>query len=130
LIEEAGVTLDIEGDADALIEPALFRRAITNLLYNAIQHGARDSVIQIRIAKVDDFVSIQISNHGKPIGNQHLDRLFDRFYRVDAARSDSQNSHGLGLAIVKAVATMHGGTVFARSNSTLTTIGLTVAHAI
>jgi len=130
LIEEAGVTLEIEGDADALIEPALFRRAITNLLYNAIQYGARDSVIQIRIAKVDDFVSIQISNHGQPIGNQHLDRLFDRFYRVDAARSDSQNSHGLGLAIVKAVAAMHGGTVFARSDSTLTTIGLTVAHAI
>jgi len=129
LIEEAGVSLQIEGDAEAPIERSLFRRAITNLLYNAIQHGARNSEINIRIEDMDNGVSIQVSNHGEPIEPHHLERLFDRFYRVDASRTDSENSHGLGLAIVKAVAVMHGGTVFARSEADLTTIGLTVAHA-
>lgn len=130
LIEEAGVSLKIEGDAEALIDRSLFRRAIANLLYNAIQHGARNSTIRIRIEDGEASVSIQVGNHGKAIAAHHLERLFDRFYRVDAARSDSQNSHGLGLAIVKAVAAMHGGTVFARSDADQTVIGLTVSHSV
>lgn len=128
LIEDAGLSLRIEGEAEALIDRSLFRRAITNLLYNAIQHGARNSDIHVRIEGSDAAVSIHVSNRGTPIEAHHLERLFDRFYRIDAARSDSGNSHGLGLAIVKAVAAMHGGSVFACSNAEQTTIGLTVAR--
>jgi two-component system heavy metal sensor histidine kinase CusS len=128
LLEDACCSLKIEGDAEALIERSLFGRAITNLLYNAIQHCDRNSVIVIRIGSTADGVSINVSNHGIPIAAHHLDRLFDRFYRVDSSRTDSGNSHGLGLAIVKAVALMHGGNVFANSRGTETTIGLTVVQ--
>lgn len=130
LLEDAFCSLKIEGDAEALIERSLFCRAITNLLYNAIQHCDRHSAIVIRIDSTDDGVVIKVSNQGIPIAAHHLDRLFDRFYRVDSARTDSGNSHGLGLAIVKAVAVMHGGTVFAKSQGSETTIGLTVSQAV
>lgn len=128
LLEDACCTLKIEGDAEAAIEPSLFGRAITNLLYNAIQHCDRDSAIVIHIAESEDGVTIAVSNHGMPIAAHHVDRLFDRFYRADSSRTDSRNSHGLGLAIVKAIAVMHGGTVFAQSRDNETTIGLTIAH--
>jgi len=128
LLEDACCSLKIEGDAEALIERSLFGRAITNLLYNAIQHCDRNSAIVIRIEETAQGVSINVCNHGMPIAAHHLDRLFDRFYRVDSARADSGSSHGLGLAIVKAIAVMHGGTVFAKSHGSETTIGLTVAQ--
>lgn len=128
LLEDACCSLSIEGDAEALIERSLFGRAITNLLYNAIQHCDRHSAIVVRIENTMNGVAIKVSNRGIPIAAHHLDRLFDRFYRVDSARTDSGNSHGLGLAIVKAIALMHGGTVFASSEGDRITIGLTVAH--
>ena len=128
LREDAGCALRIEGDALAPIERSLFGRAITNLLYNAIQHCDCNSEIVIRIEDGRDSVAVTVSNQGIPIDACHLDRLFDRFYRVDSSRTDSVNSHGLGLAIVKAIAVMHGGTVFAKSSGNETTIGLTIAH--
>ncbi len=129
LLEDASCALRIEGDAEALIERSLFGRAITNLLYNAIQHCDGNSTIVILIEDTGNGVSINVSNQGLPIETHHLDRLFDRFYRVDSSRTDSVNSHGLGLAIVKAIAVMHGGTVFAGSKGNVTTIGLTIAHS-
>jgi two-component system heavy metal sensor histidine kinase CusS len=128
LLEDACCSLRIEGDAEALIERSLFGRAITNLLYNAIQHCDRHSTIVVRISSTTDGVAITVNNRGIPIAAHHLDRLFDRFYRVDSARTDSGSSHGLGLAIVKAIAVMHGGTVFANSEGNDISIGLTVAH--
>lgn len=129
LIEEAEVSIRIEGDAEALIDPPLFGCAVTNLLHNAIQYGEPRSVIDVRIADRDDGVSIGVSNRGKPIPAHHLERLFDRFYRVDPARAGSVASHGLGLAIVKAIAVMHGGRVFACCKDGRTTIGFTVARS-
>ncbi|MNR79396.1 Sensor kinase CusS [compost metagenome] len=128
LIEDAGVSLVVEGDADACIDRSLFGRAITNLLYNAIQHCDRNSTICVHIEQNAKTVAINVGNQGVPVEQHHLERVFERFYRVDSARTDSGNSHGLGLAIVKAIAHMHGGTVFAASNAAVTTIGFTVAQ--
>ena len=70
-----------------------------------------------------------ISNQGEPIAAAHLSHIFDRFYRADSSRTQypEHSGHGLGLAIVKAVATMHEGDVFARSENGWTTVGLTLA---
>lgn len=130
LLDEMRLTVSIVGDDHicAPIDTSLFRRAMTNLMQNAIQHSRPDAQIVITIARLANAISITVSNSGTPVDAVHLPRLFDRFYRVDAARNDlgPTHGHGLGLAIVKAVASMHGGHVFAQSQDGVTTIGFSV----
>ncbi|MBL8267845.1 heavy metal sensor histidine kinase, partial [Steroidobacter sp.] len=121
LREESGVRIVIEGDAHAQVDVALFRRAVINLLHNAIQHSERNSDIRVRIDILDRQVSIAVENHGPEIAEYHLPRLFDRFYRVGSA------GLGLGLSIVKAIALMHRGRVFARCENGNTIVGFSVA---
>jgi two-component system heavy metal sensor histidine kinase CusS len=131
VLDEKEVSASVVGDieAEAAIETALFRRALTNLLQNAIQHTAAGAHIQVQISQRPGAVAIGVSNPGALIEESHLPRLFDRFYRIDAARHDNYqlHGHGLGLAIVKAVAGMHGGVTFASSRDGMTTIGFTVS---
>ncbi|MNP80367.1 Sensor kinase CusS [compost metagenome] len=71
-----------------------------------------------------------MSNPGPAIADEHLALLFERFYRVDAARTNSgSGNHGLGLAIVKAIALMHGGSVFVRSEGGANTFGIRLPSA-
>ncbi|HEY4074127.1 MAG TPA: heavy metal sensor histidine kinase [Herbaspirillum sp.] len=130
VLDDKEISASVVGDieADAKIETALFRRALTNLLQNAIQHSAPGAHIRVQIAKLAEAIAIGVSNPGTSIEEVHIPRLFDRFYRIDAARHDNYqlHGHGLGLAIVKAVASMHGGNTFANSSDGVTTIGFTV----
>lgn len=129
ILEEAGVRVRIEGDVRAGIQTALFQRAVINLLQNAVEHTPRGAEIVVHVQQQDSAVRVSVQNPGETIATEHLSRLFDRFYRADSARSGGGGNHGLGLAIVKAVATMHGGSVFAESRASVTTIGFTVATA-
>ena len=126
LMEEKALAVDMLGDAVASVDRALFRRAMSNLLHNAIQHSPPGSRLQVALREQEDGIEVAVSNPGAAIPGEHLSRLFDRFYRADPSRAYSQDSHGLGLAIVKAIAKMHGGTVFARSGGGVNTIGLTL----
>lgn len=114
VLEDVGLVLKIDGDANVRIEPSLLGRAITNLIDNAVRHGIKPGIVGVTIDVVNDQARLTIRNRGAPIPAHHLDRLFDRFYRPDPARFRSDESHGLGLAIVKAVVVMHRGRVFAR----------------
>ena len=127
LLEEAHMRVAVHDDAVAPIETALFRRALTNLLQNAIQHSPPGAVIDVHIAREAHNATVAFSNPGGPIAPEQLARLFDRFYRIDAARRNSGESHGLGLAIVKAVAAMHNGGVFASAQDGIVTVGFSVA---
>lgn len=124
ILEDAQVQVHVSGDAQVSIEIAHLRRALINLLSNAVQHTEPGKVIEVRIEVEDHQVSIGVANPGSPIASEHLPRLFERFYRVDASRSNSGNNHGLGLAIVKAIALMHGGDVFVRSDRGMNTFGI------
>ncbi|MGC5703676.1 heavy metal sensor histidine kinase [Pseudomonas sp. NFXW11] len=124
ILEDAQVRVEVEGDAQVRIEIAHLRRALINLLSNAVQHTAPGEVIQVRIEVQQQQVAIAVSNPGQGIASEHLPRLFERFYRVDASRSNSGANHGLGLAIVKAIALMHGGDVFVHSERGINTFGL------
>ena len=126
IIDEAGVSVQIAGDARASIEVSLFRRAATNLLQNAVQHSPPGAEIVVEVKKEGDVARVVVANPGDAIPEEHLPRLFDRFYRVDAARRNDGNNHGLGLSIVKAIALMHGGGVFAESTRGRTTVGFTI----
>ncbi len=112
MADEAGVTLDV-GVAGALVADAiLFRRAVSNLVANAIRHTPGGGHVTIRghEKEPDQFV-VAVTNPGSGIAAEHLPRIFDRFYRVDDSRGGSQSSFGLGLAIVKSIMTLHGGKV-------------------
>ncbi|MFJ2531742.1 heavy metal sensor histidine kinase [Pseudomonas helmanticensis] len=124
ILEDAQVEVRVSGDALVQIEVAHLRRALINLLSNAVQHTGPGQVIEVRIEVEEHQVSIGVANPGSPIASEHLPRLFERFYRVDASRSNSGNNHGLGLAIVKAIALMHGGDVFVRSDRGMNTFGI------
>lgn len=128
LIEEKALTVEISGDAEVPVDTALFRRAISNLLHNAVQYSPPGSRVRVEVRRQENGcdTTVAVSNSGDSIAEEHLTRLFDRFYRADSSRAFSTDNHGLGLAIVKAIAKMHGGTVFAHSGAGTNTIGLTL----
>ena len=112
LADETGVTLDVDVSGALVADAILFRRAVSNLVANAIRHTPSGEHVTIRghEQEPDKFV-IAVSNPGSGITPEHLPRIFDRFYRADDARGESQSSSGLGLAIVKSIMTLHGGSV-------------------
>ena len=124
ILEDAQVRVQVEGDAQVPIETAHLRRALINLLNNAVQHTGAGQVIEVRIEAGEHQVTLAVANPGPAIAGEHLPRLFERFYRVDASRRNSGANHGLGLAIVKAIALMHGGDVFVRSEGGINTFGI------
>ena len=126
ILEDAQVQVRVRGDALVQIEKAHLRRALINLLSNAVQHTAPGQVIEVAIEVQAHQVTIGVTNPGDEIASEHLPRLFERFYRVDASRSNSGANHGLGLAIVKAIALMHGGDVVVRSEGGGNTFGITL----
>lgn len=127
-IAEAGLQLQINGDAAGEFDAPLLKRALSNLLGNATRYARAGSVIQVAIeANPEGSVSLSVCNEGPAISSDHLPRLFDRFYRADTARSQASINHGLGLSIVDAIARMHGGEPFASSAGCITCIGLTLS---
>lgn len=115
LLDEAGVSAIREGKAVFVCNPSLIRRALVNLLSNAVRHSPRGAQVSIRIEALNGPIRISAFNPGEPIPTKTANLMFNRFFRGDQARVRNGESHGLGLAIVRAVALMHGGTVFVES---------------
>jgi two-component system heavy metal sensor histidine kinase CusS len=110
MADEQGVTLVTEGVGELTADPLLLRRALSNLLTNALCHTPRGGTIRLAARHESGAVAITISDDGAGIAAEHLPFLFDRFYRVDEARS-AADSTGLGLAVVRSIAELHGGQV-------------------
>jgi two-component system phosphate regulon sensor histidine kinase PhoR len=98
---------------EARINAPLLEQAVLNLLDNAIKFSEPGSSIEISVhrAEAPSATAIAVRDHGCGIPPEHLPRVFERFYRVDKARSRKQGGTGLGLAIVKHIAQAHGGRV-------------------
>lgn len=111
LADEQGVTITVIGDAQIWAERELFRRAVSNLLANALRYTGPAGLIELNVKSSDSGTVIAVSNPGPGISHSELPRVFDRFYRADPARSVSGASSGLGLAIVKTIMDLHGGSV-------------------
>lgn len=124
------LTRDIESDLQLHANALLIEQAIGNLVSNAIRYAPRGSAIEISARTsqalgntLNNTVNpsgtrmalITVADHGPGIPEKHLPRLFERFYRVDSARSREEGGTGLGLAIVKHIAMVHGGTVTVES---------------
>ncbi len=106
--------LTLYGDADKLA------RVLDNLLRNAVSYSYPDTAIELAAAQEDDTVCITVSNAGDPIAQPQLDRLFEKFFRLDAARQTRSGGAGLGLAIAKQIVEMHGGSITAASDTART----------
>lgn len=83
--------------------------ALSNLIGNAIKYSPANTQIKVSAAKENGFIKISVADNGTGIAENHLPRIFERFYRVDKGRSRNVGGTGLGLAIVKHIALMHGG---------------------
>jgi two-component system phosphate regulon sensor histidine kinase PhoR len=105
------VSLSCPDDLVTRINPPLLEQAVVNLIDNAAKYSPAGSAIDVAAAKDDIAISISVRDHGAGIASEHLPRLFERFYRVDKARSRSEGGTGLGLAIAKHIVLAHGGTI-------------------
>jgi len=94
-----------------LSDPEMIAQAFSNLIDNAIKFTPEKGQIKVTAREIDNFVQIDISDTGIGIAEKHLPRLFERFYRVDKARSREMGGTGLGLAIFKHIIQAHGGKV-------------------
>lgn len=129
ILEERRVKLDVEGKADVPGDAGLLRRAVTNMVSNALKYTAPGSTIRIEIAVEADAASLRVLNPGPEIQARHLPHIFDRFYRAEPSRGGRPEGYGLGLAIVKAIVHMHGGSVFAESHDGITEVGFRLPRA-
>jgi two-component system heavy metal sensor histidine kinase CusS len=109
--DEAGVRIRCSGAAIVYADAILFRRAISNLLSNALRHRTQGEIALAVNAEPNGWTTVAVTNQGPGIPPQHLARIFDRLYRVESSRQRSTDGAGLGLAIVKSIMDLHRGTI-------------------
>lgn len=109
LAEERRIRLLISGEATLDADPLLLRRALSNLVANAIRYADAHSDVLIGVESSAGHCMIWVENQGPALDPAALAHLFDRFYRGDASRQQNSDSNGLGLAIVAAIMQLHGG---------------------
>jgi two-component system phosphate regulon sensor histidine kinase PhoR len=105
------IQLQCDENLEGNINPPLMEQAIINLIDNAIKYSESGSVIEVAATIVNDTITIAVRDHGCGIEKIHIPRLFERFYRVDRARSRELGGTGLGLSIVKHIVLAHGGKI-------------------
>jgi two-component system phosphate regulon sensor histidine kinase PhoR len=111
------VDLDCDSALQGRVNPALLEQAVVNLLDNALKFSESDTTTEVsaRRDEASGEIAIAVRDRGCGIPAEHRPRIFERFYRVDKARSRTEGGTGLGLAIVKHIAQAHGGTVSVES---------------
>lgn len=118
LAEDAQVTLSREGNARLVGDRSMLRRALSNLLDNALRFTPAEGEVRVRIIERPEGLSLTVENSGDEIDGVLLPRLFDRFYRADPARQEGSSEHaGLGLAITQSIIRAHGGQIRCESDN-------------
>ncbi|KQR78610.1 histidine kinase [Burkholderia sp. Leaf177] len=128
IADDAGVQLDVTGGGRLSADVELFRRAVSNLLANAVRYTPRGGTITLDARIVEGMMRLSVINQGTPLDPALIERVFDRFYRADPSRASSQStrgSTGLGLAIVRTIMDLHGGRAHAESDPGVTRFVLT-----
>ncbi len=117
LVVDSGVDLQYAGAPDTLVrvDPDAMNQVFGNLIENAMKYGKSGKRIRVGARSLENEIEFLVQDFGPGIGSEHLERIFERFYRVDKARSREAGGTGLGLAIVKHIVHAHGGHVRAES---------------
>jgi len=112
-----GHILEVKSGAAPLVraDPEKIHQVLTNLIDNALKYSAPSGAIEVGARRVEAGVEFYVRDFGTGIPSEHLPRLFERFYRVDKARSRDSGGTGLGLAIAKHIVLKHSGTIYAES---------------
>jgi len=128
-VEERGVSLELQGSvAPIRVDREMLRRALSNLLSNAIRYTPRGAAVIVRVSQDEQNTTISVENPGERIPAEELPRLFTRFYRADPSRQRTGEGAGLGLAIVKSIAEAHGGKVRAVPGDTMMRFEIVLPH--
>jgi two-component system heavy metal sensor histidine kinase CusS len=109
MASDAEVTIVVSGCATVRANLLLYQRALSNLLSNALAHAPRGSTVSVDCREEGGVAEIAVTDAGAGIEGKHVERVFERFYRVDPSRRNSGSGTGLGLAIVKSIMESHGG---------------------
>ena len=104
-----GLIDEVIGDAKKI------EQIITNLVSNSLRYGKEGGETQVRFYDMDEQMLVEIADDGIGMSEEHLPRIFERFYRVDKSRSRNAGGSGLGLSIVKHIIEAHGQTISVRS---------------
>jgi two-component system heavy metal sensor histidine kinase CusS len=129
LAADKGLQLSLVGNAQVQADRLMLRRAIGNLLSNAVRHANPGSRLLVTLKDTPEAVAMSVENLGDTIPAVYLDRVFDRFFRVDAARQRSEGT-GLGLAIAKSIVTAHAGTISVSSSESVTRFTIRLPHVV
>ncbi len=120
IAEERGIQLIDQSEGTLMADAELVRRALANLIANALRYADAGSAVRILSGNEEGWRCVSVVNQGAPIAEAHWPRLFDRFYRCDPARAEPGDSGGLGLAIVRSIMQLHGGEVRVHSDAQAT----------
>jgi len=117
LVVDSGVELESSGAPDTcvMVDPDAMNQVFGNLIENAVKYGKSGKRIEVGARAKDAEIEFYVRDFGPGIASEHLERIFERFYRVDKARSREAGGTGLGLAIVKHIVHAHGGKIRAES---------------
>ena len=130
VVEERGIELSLTGTGQAQGDRLMLDRALSNLLSNALRYTPAGKTISVLIRQAADSTTFSIENPGDTISSEHLEKLFDRFYRVDPARREGSPSNaGLGLAITRSIIEAHKGRIWCTSAAGLTGFHIELPHS-
>ncbi len=111
IIFEKAISNDIFMDFDI----SMMTRLVTNLVSNAVVYGKEKGTVRVKLTESDGIITLTVADDGIGIGREHIDKIWNRFYRADKSRSSEEGCSGLGLPMVKQIAVLHGGTVSVES---------------
>lgn len=117
LAEEKALRLSLAGSGQVSGDKLMLRRALANLISNAIRHTPKGGSIRVSIKAESGSTTLAVENSGEPIPAEHLPRLFDRFYRADPSRHRRGEGAGLGLAITRSIVRAHGGDICVKADA-------------
>jgi two-component system heavy metal sensor histidine kinase CusS len=121
LADERNIKLVMKGPTiEIFCDKIMLRQALSNLISNAIRHSPNDDEVIVQTQSSQGSITIAISNHGEPVSKEHINRLFDRFYRTDPSRKRDSQGAGLGLTIARSVIKVNGGDIIAESSNQTT----------
>ncbi len=128
VLQARGNTIRVTADEMLTVyaDPDKLARVFNNILKNAIAYSYANTPIEIKAGTADGSVWVAFANSGKTIPKRKLDTIFEKFYRLDDARSSNTGGAGLGLAIAKEIIAQHGGTITAVSQNQITTFIVTL----